>query len=67
MEPPLNRHKSNEASNLVTEFLRAKPTSKRSALRSVKTVNKTVEFRNRVNLKFQPRQPPILLENFIER
>ena len=67
MEPPLNRHTSNEASNLVTEFLRAKPTSKRSALRSAKTVNKTVGVRKGLNLKFQPRQPPILLEIFIKR
>ena len=63
MEPPMNRHKSNKASNLVTEFLRAKRTSKRSALRSAKSVNKTVGDRRRVNLKFQPRQPPIPLES----
>ena len=66
MEPPLNRHKSNKPSKLVTEFLGAKQTSKRSALRSAKTVNKTVGVRDRVNLEFQPRQPPILLETFFK-
>ena len=64
--PRLNRPKSTNKVPLLL-ILRAPLCSKNEARCVGKRVYLAKGIRGRLNLEFQPRQPPILLENFAKR